>query len=141
MTLFRFTLRLLLAVLFLFAGSAHLIDPGLFLPIIPPWIPFHHLCIELSGVFELLGGFGLLIPVRMIQSLTGIGLTLLLVAVFPANVYMATTHIQIHGFPSQPWMAWARLPFQMLLIAAVIWVTDLTPFVTDLWRNGANFKL
>jgi len=119
----RTLVRLLLAALFLFAGTIHLRDPALFLPVMPPWIPFHLTCIRVSGVFELLGGVGLLIPVRRIQFLAGWGLTLLLVAVFPANIYMAMAHVQIHGFPSQPWMGWARLPFQPLLIAAVLWVT------------------
>jgi uncharacterized membrane protein len=119
----RTLVRLLLAALFLVAGTIHLHDPAFFLPIMPPWIPFPIVCIEVSGIFELLGGLGVLIPARPVQFLAGWGLTLLLVAVFPANIYMATAHIQIHGFPSQPWMGWARLPFQPLLIAAILWVT------------------
>jgi uncharacterized membrane protein len=123
----RRIVRLFLAALFLFAGTVHLVDPNFFLPIMPPWIPFPHPCIEVSGVFELLGGIGLLIPVRRIELLTGWGLTLLLVAVFPANVYMAAAHLQIHGVPAQPWIAWARLPLQPLLILAVLWVTRIWP--------------
>lgn len=91
--------------------------------VMPPWIPFHRACILVSGVCELLGGLGLLIPVRWVQFLTGWGLTLMLIAVFPANIYMAVDHIQVHGIPSQPWMAWARLPFQPLFIVGVLWVT------------------
>jgi uncharacterized membrane protein len=127
MEIFRLILRVLLAALFLFAGTLHLVDPGLFLPIMPPWIPYPMFCIELSGVFELLGGVGLLVPQRQVQHLTGIGLVLLLLAVFPANIYMAYAHIQIHGVPSQPWMAWARIPLQPLLIVAVLWVTGVWP--------------
>jgi uncharacterized membrane protein len=123
----RRIVRLFLAALFLFAGTFHLVDPTFFLPIMPPWIPFPLPCIEVSGVFELLGGIGLLIPGRRIELLTGWGLTLLLVAVFPANIYMAVAHIQIHGVPAQPWMAWARLPLQPLLILAVVWVTRIWP--------------
>ena len=119
----RFILRVALAALFLFAGALHLLDPALFLPVMPPWIPFHLACIKISGVFELLGGLGLLIPERRVQVVTGWGLMLLLVAVFPANIYMAVAHIKIHGFPSQPWIGWFRLPLQALLILAVAWVT------------------
>jgi uncharacterized membrane protein len=130
----RALVRLLLAALFLFAGTIHLRNPELFLPVMPPWIPFHLPCIRISGVFELLGGIGLLIPVRPIQFLTGWGLALLLVAVFPANIYMALAQVKIHGFPSQPWMGWARLPLQPLLIVAVLWVTRV-------WHgNGNNLK-
>ena len=123
----RFFVRLLLAALFLFAGTIHLLHPTFFLPIMPPWIPFHLPCIEVSGVFELLGGIGLLIPEHHVQALTGWGLVLLLVAVFPANIYMAAATVKINGFPSQPWMGWARLPLQPLLILAVLWVTHIWP--------------
>ncbi len=124
---FRTLVRFLLAALFLTAGVIHLRDPELFLPIMPPWIPFHLACVRISGVFELLGGIGLLVPLRPIQFVTGWGLVLLLVAVFPANIYMAAAHIQVHGIPSQPWMGWARLPLQPLLIVAVLWVTRTWP--------------
>jgi uncharacterized membrane protein len=119
----RTLVRLLLAALFLVAGTTHLRHPELFLPVMPPWIPFHLPCIRISGVFELLGGLGLLIRARPIQLLAGWGLALLLVAVFPANLYMAVTRVQVHGFLPQPWMAWARLPLQPLLIVAVLWAT------------------
>ena len=119
----RTLVRLLLAALFLFAGTIHLRHPEIFLPVMPPWIPLHLPCIQISGVFELLGGVGLLIPARRVQFLAGWGLALLLVAVFPANIYMTSAHIQVNGFPPQPWMAWARLPLQPLLIIAVLWVT------------------
>jgi uncharacterized membrane protein len=120
--------RLLLSALFLFAGILHLADTNLFLPIMPPFIPFPRLCVQISGVCEILGGIGLLVPQREIQALTGWGLTLLLVAVFPANIYMAANQIKIHGVPSQSWMGWARLPLQPLLMLGVLWVTRRWPF-------------
>jgi uncharacterized membrane protein len=123
----RLIARLLLAALFLFAGTVHLLHPGLFLPVMPPSIPFPLLCIKVSGIFELLGGAGLLIPERRMEVLTGWGLTLLLVAVFPANIYMAVAHIKVPGIPAQPWIAWARLPLQPLLILAVLWATRIWP--------------
>ncbi len=119
----RFGVRLLLAALFLFAGTLHLFHPALFLPVMPPWIPFHRLSIFVSGLFELLGGVGLLIPERRIQFLAGWGLALLLVAVFPANIYMAVAHVQLPGMHIEPWVAWSRLALQPLLILAVLWAT------------------
>jgi uncharacterized membrane protein len=124
-TILRILVRLLLAALFIFAGTFHLHNPDLFLPVMPPWIPFPLQCILISGVFELLGGVGLLIPMGRIQFLTGWGLTLLLIAIFPANIYMMVAHVKIHGFPAHSWMAWARLPFQLVLIAAVLWITRI----------------
>jgi uncharacterized membrane protein len=119
--------RLLLAALFLFAGVVHLRNPELFLPVMPPWVPFHRACILISGVCELLGGIGLLLPIRPIQLLTGWGLTLLLIAVFPANIHMAVAHVKVHGFPAHAWMGWARLPLQPLFILGVLWVTGVWP--------------
>jgi uncharacterized membrane protein len=121
MSQLRLASRLLLAALFLAAGTLHLANPQLFLPIMPPWIPWHLFCILASGVFELLGGLGLLIPRPGVQKLAGTGLLLLLLAVFPAKIYMAVEHIQVHGIPSQPWMAWARLPLQPLLMLWIWW--------------------
>ena len=120
--------RLLLSALFLFAGVLHLVSTDLFLPIMPPFIPFPRLCVQVSGVCEILGGLGLLLPQREIQVLSGWGLTLLLIAVFPANIYMAAANVRIHGLPAQLWLSWARLPLQPLLILGVLWVTKLWPF-------------
>jgi uncharacterized membrane protein len=123
----RFLVRLLLAALFLFAGAVHLRRPEFFLPIMPPAIPHPIACILISGVFELLGGIALLVPVRSIQFLTGWGLTLLLLAVFPANIYMAVDHVKINGVLIPAWILWARLPLQPLLIGAALWVTQAWP--------------
>ncbi len=127
--MFRLVFRVLFAMLFLFAGFIHLIDPELFLPVMPPWIPFHLPCIMVSGVFELLGGVGLLIPESRVQFFVGWGLVLLLIAVFPANIYMAAANIKVHGFPAEPWMGWARLPLQPLLIMGILWSTSIWPKV------------
>jgi uncharacterized membrane protein len=129
--IFRIVLRLLLAALFLTAGVIHLRVPALFLPIMPPQIPFPTLCVIVSGIFELMGGVGLLVPLPWVQLLTGWGLLLLLIAVFPANIYMAINHIQIHGVPSHRWMGWARLPLQPLIMLAVAWVTGLWPRLAE----------
>ena len=121
----RFIVRLLLAALFLAAATLHFFHPEPFLRIMPPWIPFHRACVLISGVFELLGGVGLLIPVRQIQNATGWGLTLLLIAVFPANIYMAMAHVELPDLHFPSWVAWARLPLQPLLMIAVAWVTRI----------------
>jgi uncharacterized membrane protein len=123
--------RLLLAALFLFAGTFHLLDAQLFLSIMPPWIPQPMAGILISGVAELLGGLGLLVPVREVQRAAGWGLLLLLVAVFPANIYMAAAHIQVDGFPSENWMSWARLPLQPVLMFVVSWATGIWPKPRD----------
>ncbi len=109
------TLRLLsryaLALLFVGAGLLHFLRPATYLAIMPPQLPQPLLLVYLSGVAELLGGLGLL-PART-RRLAGWGLLALLVAVFPANVYMALIHEQLH-IPG--WLAWGRLPLQLPLM-------------------------
>jgi uncharacterized membrane protein len=119
--------RILLAALFLLAGTVHLLKPGLFRPIMPPWIPAPMACILISGVAELLGGAGLLVPNHGVQTAAGWGLLLLLVAVFPANIYMAAAHIRVNGFPSHNWMSWVRLPLQPILMLMVSWSVGIWP--------------
>jgi uncharacterized membrane protein len=115
--------RLGLALLFVFAGVAHFRTPEPFVRIVPPAVPWPYAMVYVSGIFEVLGGLGILLgPTRQIA---GWGLVLLLLAVFPANIYMATAGIKIGGFPSQPWMAWARLPLQFVLIGIVVWACEL----------------
>ena len=109
------TLRLLsryvLAVLFVGAGLLHFLRPATYLAIMPPQLPQPLLLVYVSGLFELLGGLGLLWS--RTRRLAGWGLLVLLVAVFPANVYMALIHAQLH-IPA--WVAWGRLPLQPLLL-------------------------
>lgn len=92
--------------------------------IVPPFLPSPYMLVLVSGIFEVLGGVGILIPAT--RAVAGWGLILLLLAVFPANIYMAVADIKIGGFPSQSWMAWARLPVQFLLIWLIYWSCQLS---------------
>ena len=115
--------RLVLAALFVAAGVAHFRTPEPFVKIVPPYLPSPYVLVYVSGLFEILGGLGLLVPAT--RLIAGWGLIALLLAVFPANIYMATAGVKIGGFPSQPWMAWARLPFQFVLIGLIYWACEL----------------
>ena len=103
--------RYALAMLFVLAGIWHFVHPATYLAIMPPWLPQPLALIYVSGVFEILGGLGLL-PART-RRIAGWGLLALLVAVFPANLYMALIHEQL-GIPG--WIAWGRLPLQLPLM-------------------------
>jgi len=107
-------LRVALALFFTRAGQLHLTDPKPWEAIVPPPLPAHA-CVILSGIFEILGGIGLLIR----PKLAAWGLIALLIAIFPANIYQAFTGVKLFGFPDQPWKGWARLPLQPLLIYLV----------------------
>ncbi|WP_426058353.1 DoxX family protein [Hymenobacter sp. B1770] len=108
---FRSLSHYVLALVFVVAGILHFVHPATYLTIMPPQLPQPRLLVYLSGVFEILGGLGLLL--RPTRRLAGWGLLTLLVAVFPANVYMALIHHQL-GIPG--WVAWGRLPLQLPLM-------------------------
>jgi uncharacterized membrane protein len=106
--------RILLAVLFLVAGSLHFLLPAIYLKIIPPWLPAHLAILYVSGAAEILGGLGLLIPPT--RHPAACGLVILLIAVLPANIYMATAHLPAPGIMGQTWAQWLRIPLQLPLI-------------------------
>lgn len=110
MTLRLFGCRLL-ALIFVLAGLWHFIRPATYLAIMPPQLPRPLALVYVSGAFEILGGLGLLL--HRTRRWAGWGLLALLVAVFPANVYMALIHAKL-GIPG--WVAWGRLPLQLPLL-------------------------
>ncbi len=116
----RTTLRWLAAIGFFAAGANHFRDPVMYGRIIPPGFPNPPLLVAASGVCEMAGGLGLLI--KPLRRAAGWGLIALLLAVFPANVYMALRPRRFADLGLAPWMLWARLPLQGLLIAWVEWV-------------------
>jgi uncharacterized membrane protein len=75
------------ALLFVGAGVAHFVHPEFYARLVPPALPAPRLLVAVSGVAEIAGGVGLLVP--KLRRPAGYGLIALLIAVFPANVYMA----------------------------------------------------
>lgn len=111
--------RAILATFFIGAGITHFTHPAGFLRIVPPYLPAPLLLVYLSGAAELAGGLGLLIPAT--RRWAAWGLLALLIAVFPANVYMLQTHGA--GLPVPMWALWLRLPLQLVLMGWVWWST------------------
>ena len=107
------------AVFYVGAGSLHFIHPEFYLRIVPPYIPAHLAMVRISGFFEILGGLGLLIP--RTRRMAAWGLIALLVAVFPANLYMATNPVDAGADSIAPVFRWGRLPLQPLLIWWLFW--------------------
>ena len=103
---------------FMIGGVAHFSLTELEMRIVPPSIPWPRAAVLISGVFELLGAVGILIPVT--RRAAGIGLFLLTIAVTPANVYMLQ-HAELFNVPR--WALIVRLPFQAVLLAMIIWST------------------
>jgi uncharacterized membrane protein len=106
--------RIILATLFIIAGSLHFIVPQIYLKIMPPCLPVPFLLVQISGTAEILGGIGLLIPV--LRGAAAWGLVALLIAVLPANIYMAMAHLPFPGVMGNSWAQWIRVPLQIPLI-------------------------
>ncbi len=111
--------RLALGGVFILTGCLHFISSDGFTRIVPGFLPEPKSLVYLSGIFEILGGLGLLIPKT--RRLAAIGLAALLVAVFPANLNHAVNNIQVGGFLNSPLYQWLRLPLQPLLVWWVLW--------------------
>lgn len=115
-------MRWLAAVFFVVTGLKHFRDPVFYRRIIPPFFPGRSALVVISGVCEIAGGLGLLI--RPLRRAAGWGLIALLIAVFPANIYMAVAPNETADGRFAGWMLWLRLPLQAVLIAWV-WVIAL----------------
>ena len=127
---FKRPLLYVMGPLYVVAGVLHFVVPDLYAQIIPPFLPAPLALVYLSGVAEIAVGIGVLIPrTRRYAAWATIAL---LVAIFPANVYMATSMVVVDGIgggdPS-PLIRWGRLPLQGVLILWAYWYTDpdLTP--------------
>lgn len=110
----------LIAIGFVAAGALHFVRPALYARIVPPFLPFPLALVYIGGVAEIVGGLGLLLP--SLRSWSGMGLIALLIAVFPANLYMAVGPERARLGVARVWL-WLRLPLQLVLIACVWWAT------------------
>lgn len=114
----KVAILVLLAALFVTAGVFHFVRPTVFERVVPPFLPYPRAIVYVSGVAEILGGVALLVP--QLRTFAGLWLIALLIAVFPANIYMALAPERA-GFGIAPIWLWLRLPGQFVLIAAVWW--------------------
>lgn len=111
--------RWLLAAVFVSAGVFHFLRPVFYGRMVPPYLPWPHLLVVISGFAAMILG-GLLVVPRF-SRLAGWGLIALLIAVLPANIHMALHPNLFPGFP--PAALWIRLPMQLVLMAWAFWFT------------------
>jgi uncharacterized membrane protein len=115
----------ILGIFFIIAGINHFISPGFYLSIMPPYLPWHLALVYISGVAEIAGGAGVIIP--QTRRMAGWGLIALLLAVFPANIQMLLNSMSTTGNHGSNWLLWARLPLQAVLIWWVYWTCSSRP--------------
>lgn len=107
-----------LAVMFCFTAAAHFnsMRPDM-IAMVPPFVPNPGFMVTFTGVCEILGAIGLLVP--MTRRLAGIALIVMLVAILPANVHAARTGVTLRGAPATPIVP--RVALQGLFIGALWW--------------------
>jgi len=112
---------IIMSIFYINVGIKHFTDPNWFLNIIPPFLSLIGLeLVYISGLFEILFGIMLLIPKT--RKLASYGLILLLIAVYPANLYLAFYEepqklIGISAFSA----SWIRLPIQFIFLGFAYW--------------------
>lgn len=117
-------LLILLALIYFWAGVAHIRSPEGFLAITPNWVPYPQQVIFWTGVAEILGAMGLCIP--KFRKAAGIALALYALCVYPANINHAINNIAMGGEPLSWWYHGPRLAFQPIAIWWALWVSRAT---------------
>jgi len=107
-----------MSVMVLFTASAHFtaLKEDL-IKMVPKPFPYPRQVVFVTGILEILGAIGLLIP--QVRTAAGICLAILFVAMFPANINAAMRQVPLRGRPATP--LWMRLPMQVLFIALALW--------------------
>jgi uncharacterized membrane protein len=112
--------RYALAVMLLFTGVAHFtrIREDM-MRMMPPWVPRPLEMVYFTGLCELAGAIGLIVP--SVQRVAGVALAIFFIAILPANIHAAQAHIPVAGRPATP--LWIRVPLQVVLIVVTWWAS------------------
>lgn len=116
--------RILLAIFYFGAGVLHLTSPAGFVQITPAWVNWPDEVIAFTGIAEIAGALGLLIP--RVRKVACIGLALYALCVWPANFNHAFYDIAIGGRDLSWWYHGPRLLFQPVFIWIALWVGGVT---------------
>lgn len=112
-----------LGVFFISAGANHFNAPKFYLPLMPPFLPFHLPLIYVSGVLEIIGGLACFYSNPRFLNHTAWFLILLLLAVFPANIWLAVSEPSRIRFGATQQSSLIRLPMQLIFW---LWCYQLT---------------
>ena len=117
---FKIVTIYIMSIFYIQIGIKHFTNVEWFMKIMPPYLPYHKELVYLSGIFEII--FGLMILFEKTRFWGSWGLILLLLAVYPANIYLAFNQepqelIGISSFAA----SWIRLPIQFILIGIAYW--------------------
>jgi uncharacterized membrane protein len=108
----------LLGIFMVVAGINHFVNPDFYMKIMPPYLPLHYELVLVSGFLE--SALGLLLLIPKTSRLAAWGIIALLVAIFPANIYLFQNQ---HILPAPPIAHLLRLPLQAVFILWAWWHT------------------
>ena len=121
---FKILLTYIMGLGYIWVGISHFYNTDFFLKIMPPSFPFHVESVYLSGFFEIIFGMGIMI--KFFRKYASWGLILLLIAVYPANIYLAFNEVAQNKIGISSFMAsWVRLPIQFILIGLAYLVSKI----------------
>ena len=103
---------MVMGIFYILVGISHFTSPIWYVQIVPPSLPYKLELVYVSGLFEIL--FGGMLFFKKTRFLAGWGLILLLIAVYPANIYLAQTNGA--AMNTTPLIAWGRLPVQFIFV-------------------------
>lgn len=108
---------IVMGIFYISIGVSHFTSPIWYVQIVPPYLPYKLEIVYISGLFEIL--FGGMLFFKKTRFLAGWGLILLLIAVYPANIYLAQTNGA--AMNTTPLIAWGRLPVQFIFVGLAYW--------------------
>jgi uncharacterized membrane protein len=111
--------KFLLAALMVGVGTMHFVQTDFFTRIMPPYLPWHRELVYISGICEAVLGLLLLVP--RLSRFAAWGIIALMIAVFPANIYLYQ-HQEL--LPASPTVHFLRLPLQAVFIVWAYWHTN-----------------
>ena len=120
MSRLKHVLLWIMAAFYVVAGVMHFARPEFYLPMMPPYLPWHGPLVFLSGVAEV--GLGVAVLIPALRPWAAWGIILLLVAVFPANIHIALNNVPVFGAAAGAGIwNWVRLPLQGVLALWAWW--------------------
>jgi len=120
MSRLKHVLLWIMAAFYVVAGVMHFARPEFYLPMMPPYLPWHGPLVFLSGVAEV--GLGVAVLIPALRPWAAWGIILLLVAVFPANIHIALNNVPVFGAAEGAGIwNWVRLPLQGVLALWAWW--------------------
>jgi uncharacterized membrane protein len=125
-----------LGLMFVFTGLGHFILTQPMSQMLPPWVPARVPIIYLTGILEFALAIGFFVP--QTRRLTGWLAAILLVLVFPSNVYAAIQHVPMGGHAWGPVYLLLRTPLQIVILLWDYWFTIRREEMTNLKRQITN---